>query len=154
MTSPTFLMPQHGNLPHGDPSPLTTTFWEGCAAGELLFQRCAQCDGANFPPSEHCRFCTAFDLVWERSLGRGRLYSWTVVHRAVTPAFQTPYAPAIVTLDEGYQMMSNIVGLGAAELRIDLAVHVAFHQTHDASPWKWSPTALLTAVLPYFTAPL
>jgi len=51
------------------------------------------------------------ELRWTPSEGRGEVYSWTVVHRPVSPEFEPPYAPAIITLDEGYQMLTNIVGL-------------------------------------------
>ena len=55
-------------------------------------------------------------LDWTTSAGLGEIYSWTVVHRPVTPEFDPPYAPAIVTLDEGYQMLTNIIGVTADEL--------------------------------------
>jgi uncharacterized OB-fold protein len=121
------LLPQTGDLPHADPSPLTEPFWAACARGELLFQRCGECGTATFPPTTHCRECLSDQLRWESSAGRGTLYSWTIVHRPVTPAFSTPYAPAIVTLAEGYQMVSNIVGTTSERLRLDLPLRVAFH---------------------------
>lgn len=134
------LQPQHGGVPHAAATALTAPFWEGCALGQLRFQRCASCGLPNFPPTEHCRYCASFDQVWETSSGHGRLYSWTVVHRPVTPAFVPPYAPAIVTLDEGYQMMTNVIGVGVDVLRIDLGVHVEFHRVGTEHLW-----------LPYFT---
>jgi len=123
------LSPQHGHLPHAEPSPVTRPFWEGCAAGELLFQRCRGCRAAQFPPAEHCRACLETDLGWERGAGLGSLYSWTVVHRPVTPAFTVPYTPAIVDLDEGYQMMTNLIGVAPEAITPDLAVQVEFHDT-------------------------
>jgi uncharacterized protein len=123
------LAPQHGDLPHAEPSPVTRPFWDGCAAGELRFQRCRGCRAAQFPPAEICRACLATDLAWERSAGLGTLYSWTVVHRPVTPAFSVPYAPAIVDLDEGYPMMTNLIGLTPDAITPGLAVRVEFHET-------------------------
>ncbi|OBF54808.1 hypothetical protein A5787_04380 [Mycobacterium sp. 852002-50816_SCH5313054-b] len=120
------LRPQSGPVPHAS-SHLSLPFWQGCRAGELRYQRCAACGVANFPPSEHCRQCLSADLRWERSDGRGEIYSWTVVHRPVTAEFEPPYAPAIVTLDEGYQMLTNIVGMAPADLAIGLRVRVEFH---------------------------
>lgn len=133
------LQPQRDGV-HVEATALTAPFWEGCAVGELRFQLCARCDRPNFPPSEHCRHCTSFEQVWESSSGRGRLYSWTVVHRPVTPAFVAPYAPAIVTLDEGYQMITTIVGVGVDALRIDLDLRVEFHRVGAEELW-----------LPYFS---
>ena len=66
------LAPQHGDLPHAEPSPVTRPFWDGCAAGELRFQRCRGCRAAQFPPAEICRACLATDLAWERSAGSFR----------------------------------------------------------------------------------
>jgi uncharacterized protein len=133
-----YLKPQAGELPHAVPSPLTTPFWDACRRGELLFQRCGQCGAATFPPTGFCRECLNAELRWERGAGRGTLYSWTVVHRPVTPAFTTPYAPAIVTLDEGYQMVTNIVNAKPADLCLGLPVRVTFHDVSGG------------LVLPYF----
>jgi uncharacterized OB-fold protein len=121
------LLPQRGDLPHAEPGPLTRPFWDGCAAGELRFQRCRGCRAAQFPPSEVCRACLGTDLSWERAAGTGTLYSWTVVHRPVTPAFAVPYAPAIIDLDEGHQMISNLIGLAPGRIVPGLPVQVEFH---------------------------
>lgn len=136
MTS--LLMPQATNLPHAIPSVITQPFWDACARGELLYQRCGHCDAVTFPPNEHCRHCLAFDQRWERSSGRARVYSWTTISRAVTPEFSTPYAAAIVDLDEGYQMMTNLIGVHPEGVRIGMEVHVEFHAVGD------------DLILPYF----
>jgi uncharacterized protein len=120
--------PRHGGLPHAVPGPLTRPFWDGCAAGELRFRRCRACRAAQFPPAEFCRSCLAADLVWERGSGLGTLYSWTVVYRPVTPAFRVPYAPAIIELAEGYQMLSNLIDIAPEAITPGLAVEVAFRQ--------------------------
>jgi uncharacterized OB-fold protein len=120
------LRPQSGPVPHAS-SELSVPFWQGCSAGELRYQCCESCGAANFPPTEHCRQCLSAELSWERSGGRGEIYSWTVVHRPVTAEFEPPYAPAIVTLDEGYQMLTNVVGVAPADLAIGMRVQVQFH---------------------------
>jgi len=89
-------------------------------------------------PARVCASCGAASLTWERSEGRGTLYSWTVVWRPQHPSFQVPYAPAIVALDEGFWMMTSIIGCEPDELRADLPVVVEFHPASDE------------AVLPYF----
>ena len=74
---------------------------------------------------EHCRYCLEDGAwTWQVSAGRGTLYSYTVVWRPVTPEYTVPYAPALVTLDEGFTMMTNLVGLEAADIRIDMPLHV------------------------------
>jgi uncharacterized OB-fold protein len=137
-TSDVFLEPQATALPHAVPSVITAPFWDACRRGELLFQRCGHCRAATFPPTDFCRSCQERELGWERSSGRGALYSWTVVHRPVTPAFVTPYAPAIVTLDEGYEMVTNIINTKPRQLRAGLPVRVAFFDVDGGM------------VLPYF----
>ncbi|OBH05764.1 hypothetical protein A5696_25105 [Mycobacterium sp. E2699] len=120
------LRPQTGPVPHAA-SQQSIPFWQGCRSGELRYQRCEACGLANFPPTEHCRQCLSAELHWERGGGLGEVYSWTLVHRAVTPEFEPPYAPAIVTLDEGYQMLTNLVGVNPEDLAIGLRVQVQFH---------------------------
>jgi uncharacterized OB-fold protein len=59
-----------------------------------------------------------------------------VVYRAATPVFETPYAPAIVTMDEGYQMLTNIIGTNAEDMRVGMAVQVDFR---EVSAGLWLP---------------
>lgn len=124
------LRPQSGPVPHAS-SQASVPFWQGCASGELRYQRCRPCGAANFPPTEHCRECLSAELSWMRSGGVGEIYSWTVVYRAVTPQFEAPYAPAIVTLDEGYQMLTNVIGVAPSDLTIGMRVSVQFHAVGD-----------------------
>lgn len=133
------LRPQPGPVPHAS-SHVSRPFWEGCRARELRYQRCAVCGLANFPPTEHCRQCLSQDVAWQRGSGRGEIYSWTVVYRPVTPEFEPPYAPAIITLDEGYQMLTNVVGVPPEDLAVGLPVRVQFHATGP------------DVTLPYFAA--
>jgi uncharacterized OB-fold protein len=135
----TSLRPQTGPLPQAS-SGVSVPFWQGCREGELRYQRCAVCGLANFPPTEHCRQCLSADVSWQRSDGVGEVYSWTLVHRPVTAEFEPPYAPAIVALDEGYQMLTNIVGVAAEDLAIGMSVQVQFHEVGE------------DVTLPYFTA--
>ena len=135
----TTLRPQTGPVPHAS-SQVSVPFWQGCRSGELRYQRCAPCGLPNFPPTEHCRQCLSADLDWRTSGGTGEIYSWTVVHRPVTAEFEPPYAPAIVTLDEGYQMLTNIIGVAPADLAIGMPVQVQFHEVGD------------DVTLPYFVA--
>jgi uncharacterized OB-fold protein len=125
------LAAQRAAVPHAVPGPLTAPFWQGCAERKLLFQRCASCATANFPPAEHCRHCLSTALEWERSAGNGVVYSWTVVHRAATPVFETPYAPAIIDMAEGYQILTNVIDTDIAQLRVGLAVTVDFRAVDD-----------------------
>jgi uncharacterized OB-fold protein len=120
-------MPGPG-IPLPAPSVISQPFWDGCARGELLFQRCLDCDRAIFNPASICRYCTSSRLEWRASAGRGEVYSWTVAWRPQHPAFPVPYAVAIVELDEGYQMLANIAGCAPDDLRVGARVAVFFQQ--------------------------
>src|SRR5207249_4777381 len=91
-------------------------FWEGLARGELRAKRCGAC--GRFVPLDPrvCSFCRSTELAWARVGGRGRLASFTIVHRAPSPAFadQVPYVLALVDLDEGVRMMARLVRPGGA----------------------------------------
>jgi uncharacterized OB-fold protein len=127
----TVLVPQAPGIPTGAHSAAAEPYWEGCLRGELLYQRCAECREVNMKPASSCGMCGAAALAWERSNGRGRLYSWTVVWRPQHPTFQVPYAPAIIELDEGFWLMSAIVGCDHEDLRADMPVVVEFHPAND-----------------------
>jgi uncharacterized OB-fold protein len=120
------LTPQAGPLPVGAHGPDSEPFWEGAKEGELRFVRCSACGEPDFPAAPHCRNCLSGALEWQVSTGHGTLYSYTIVWRPVTPDFTVPYAPAVVDLDEGYSMMTNLVGLDTDDIRIDMSVVVQF----------------------------
>ncbi len=106
-------------------------YWEGCRAGELRYLRCNVCGRIPSMPTPMCPRCRSRDLSWTASSGRGSLYSWTVVWRPQHPAFTVPYAPAIVRLDEGFWVMSAMVGCTPDELVDGLAVEVEFQAVDD-----------------------
>jgi uncharacterized OB-fold protein len=83
-------------------------FWDAAAAGRLDIQRCTACQALRFPPGPACPHCHC--LEWEaiRASGKGRLFSYTVVRHPVMPGFQGPAVVAIVELEEGVRMATNI----------------------------------------------
>lgn len=123
--------------PTGIPRPLpeleglSADFYGYCARGELRFQRCADCGRWRHVPREMCAECGSWDWSWERSTGRGRVFTWTVVGRALHPAFQDacPYAPAVIEMeDEGVRILSEVTDCAPGDLEIDLPVEVVFEQ--------------------------
>ena len=123
----TILEPRLTGIPVPRMSPESTRYWEGTRLGELRFQRCDACATANFGPGLVCRACRSRDLTWVAGTGAGAVYSWTVVWRPQTPAFDVPYAPAIIRLDEGYDLLTALVGLDHTEITEGLRVAVEFH---------------------------
>ena len=92
-------------------TPLPEPYWTGLTEGELRHQKCHQCGNAWLPAREECPRCLAADWEWTAASGRGRLISWVVYHQAFHPAFadRLPYNVAVVELDEGPRLVTNIV---------------------------------------------
>ncbi len=118
-------------IPLPRPTALSAPHWEGCRQGELRVQRCRSCEAYVFIPQPACTRCLSEDLEWVRSSGRGSVYSFTVVHRPQRPEFEVPYTVAIVELEEGWHMLTNLVGSEPGELRIGLPVEVEFKAMSD-----------------------
>jgi uncharacterized protein len=114
------------------PTPETQHFWEGTRQGALRLQRCDQCGHAYFPPRPFCPSCASRNVSVFNASGRGRLYSYVIHHRAV-PGFTPPYAIAVVELDEGPRMMTNIIECPQTPdaLQLDMKLEVAFQKLDD-----------------------
>ena len=106
----------------------TAAFWDACAAGRLLLQRCRDCTHWQFYPRRLCTACGGRALAWREASGRGRVKSWTIIRRAVSQAFEAdaPYVVALVALAEGPTMMANIVGCDPQSVAIGQPVRVTF----------------------------
>jgi uncharacterized OB-fold protein len=125
------------------PAPESRPFWEGAKAGKLMLPRCEACGRFWFPPSERCPHCLSTNFQWRETKGEGRIYSFVVYHRVYHPAFEgdVPYVVAIVELDEGPRLLTNIVA-PPEKVRCDARVRVQFM---EASPGVVLPKfALLT----------
>ncbi len=134
----TLLVPQTGPIPRPHPGPVSAPYWEGCALGELRFQRCTDCGGATHTPASMCAHCTSSALDWEVSSGIGDIYSWTTVWRPVTPAFTVPYTAVIVDMEEDWRILSNLVECEHDAAFVGMPVEVVFHPLDEG------------IVLPYF----
>ena len=111
----------------------TAEYWEACKREELRMQKCGACGHIRFPPSVICPRCFSEDAAWEKMSGRGRVYTWIVVHRPQHPAFydDVPYNVAIIELEEGPRMHSRIVGCANENIRIGMPVEVVFEKKND-----------------------
>jgi uncharacterized OB-fold protein len=113
-------------------TPETRHFWEGTRTGELRLQKCGACDHVYFPPRPFCPQCGSSDVSVFRASGRATLYSYVIHHRPV-PGFVPPYSIAVVELEEGPRMMTNIVEVPQTpeELRLDMPLEVVFQRIND-----------------------
>ncbi len=110
------------------PTPETEVYWEGCRKHELLLQRCTQCGEFQFYPRIICTNCASEDLEWVKGSGRGRVLTFAIVRRAVSEAYaaDVPYVVALIQLDEGPTMMSNVVQCDPETVKIGSPVQVIF----------------------------
>lgn len=113
------------------PTELSRPFWEGCRQHKLLVQRCGRCARCFFIPSAFCPHCLDVDHTWVQSSGRGEVVTWTVVWRPPTPAFEPPYVVAVVRLEEGYEMVTNLLDVDPDTDLMGAAVRVRFRQESD-----------------------
>jgi uncharacterized OB-fold protein len=108
-------------------------FFDGSLRGELMLQRCGACSRWMWPVRARCIECFSDDLAWTAARGTGTLYSYTLVHQVFHPGFasEVPYNVAMVDLDEGVRMVTNIVGLPDEELRVGMPLVVEFERISD-----------------------
>ncbi len=103
-------------------------FWEACRESRLSLQRCAQCGEFRYPISQVCPKCLSADFAWTDMSGRGTVFSYIVFHRAYHEGFKAdiPYNVALIQLEEGPRMFSNIVGTRNDQVGIGDAVEAVF----------------------------
>ena len=122
------------------PNPLheeaSRPFWEAAKRHELMLPRCRKCGQLFFYPRETCPVCLAADVDWEKASGRGRLYSFTVIHQPGNPVFtpETPYVYAMVQLEEGPRLISNLVDCRPEDAKVDMPVVAVYD---DVTP-EWT----------------
>jgi uncharacterized OB-fold protein len=124
------------------PDPVTRPFWEAAKQGRLRIQHCRKCGAHQFYPQTSCRVCLSEDLEWVDAKGTGTIYSYTVIHRAPSAPFDpdVPYTVALVDLDEGCRMLSNIVEVSPEAVRVGMPVEVVFEAiTPEISLPKFRP---------------
>ncbi len=116
------------------PEPDTQPFWDATKHHELRYQVCDDCDGIVFYPRRHCPHCMSFKLSWKTSRGEGAIYTYTVIRQIGHPAFaqRVPYAVAWIDLDEGFRMVSNVVGVDdPGSIRIGQRVRLTWEDQVD-----------------------
>ena len=108
-------------------------YWAACREGRLTAQRCGACGHLRWPPSVLCPKCLDEKTEWVTLSGRGTIYSWIIVHRPQHPAFfaDAPYNVAIVELEEGPRLHTNVVECANDDLRIGMRVEVVFEKIDD-----------------------
>ena len=104
----------------------TAFFWDGANCGELLIQKCSSCGTLRHPPRPGCGTCGSLEWDTIQSSGRGEVYSFVVYHHPPMPGFDPPFAIALIELEEGVRILSNIIDMPLDEITIGLPVDVTF----------------------------
>ena len=105
----------------------TAPFWDGCAAGRLVLPRCDECGELIWYTRLVCPFCASLSVTYTEVAGRGTVYSFTVMRRGAGPfAGVAPYVLALVQLDEGPTMFTNVVDVDPEAVTIGMSVRVVF----------------------------
>ena len=117
------------------PQPITPEakpYWEGLREGKLMLPRCRACRRAFFYPRVLCPHCHAADIEWFQASGRGTLHSFEIGYQSFNKAFKVkpPFVLAMIELEEGPRMMSNLIGIepDPKKIRCDMPVEVVFEK--------------------------
>jgi uncharacterized OB-fold protein len=111
----------------------TQEFWDGCRRGQLLLQKCGDCGAYRHPPAPICSTCLSPQHEWVEASGHGTVYTFVVVRETRAKGWEqlVPYVTAVVTLDEGPRMLTNIVDVAPEDVKIDMPVQVTFAEAED-----------------------
>jgi uncharacterized OB-fold protein len=123
--------------------PWSVKFWEGTKQHKLLIQECKDCGIKIFYPRKFCPECWSSDLSWSEASGKGKVFSYSVTMAGVEDKFagDLPFVLALVDLNEGVRMMTNIVNCRPDEVSIGMDVEVVFEDvTEEITLPKWKPT--------------
>ena len=122
-------------LPKPEPNADSLPYWTAAREQRLLIRHCTACGEKHFMPRHACPHCWSDRLEWTEAQGTGTVYTFSIVHRAPTPAFAaaTPYVIALVDLDEGPRMFANVVGDNALAVAIGDRVRVTFEDRGDGA---------------------
>jgi uncharacterized OB-fold protein len=108
-------------------------YWEGMRHNELRYQTCTKCGSIVFHPRYVCPYCLSAELKWQKSSGKGKIYSFSTLYRAAYEALKSriPYTLAIIEVDEGFFMFSEVVDCDPSRIAIGTPVKVVFHKIDE-----------------------
>jgi len=109
---------------------LSQPYWDAARDGQLKLQQCSHCSHMWHPTLPNCPRCQSREIIWTPVSGRGTVYSYTVVHHAahVAMAKRVPYVVALITLQEGPRLVSNLLECAPHEAHIGMEVELAFQE--------------------------
>jgi uncharacterized OB-fold protein len=124
------------------PNSETKPFWDGCKKHQLKFQKCKTCLYVRWPPSIICPKCHSPEVAWILARGRGKIYTYAIFHQVFHKEFKNdiPYIVAVVELEEGPRLITNIIGCSPDIITCDMPVEVVWEDvTKKVSLPKFKP---------------
>jgi uncharacterized OB-fold protein len=117
-------------------------FYEGARRHELMLMRCRSCGAWRLPSRPRCPDCLSTETEWSKASGRGTLYSFGIMHQKFAGfADDVPYNYAVVELEEGPRIVSNVVGVPNEDLRVDMPVVAYFDDvSEDTTLVRFTPS--------------
>lgn len=114
----------------GDAAP----YWRAIARGAVELQHCAACRRHVFPPRPFCPLCLGREVAWQEVDARGRVATFTTVHRATHPWFTgvVPYVYALVELPCGVRLPTRLVDVRPEDVCVGIDVEPRFERVDDA----------------------
>ena len=127
--------PESPALPQPIPNADSLPYWNGAREGKLLIRKCKACGAFHFMPRHLCPACWSDQLEWVQAKGTGSVHSYSVIARPPMAAFNAsaPYVVALIDLDEGPRMVTNILGDDALSVQIGDRVQVTFEDRGDGA---------------------
>ena len=128
--------------PKPRPAPESLPYWQAAQEHRLALPKCEDCGQFWFPPSATCPHCLSTNFAFQTVSGRGKVFSFVTFHRVYRPAFaqDVPYVVALVELEEGPRLLTNILGISHEEVRCEMPVEVVFDDyDEDVAVPKFRP---------------
>ncbi len=128
--------------PKPRPAPESLPYWQAAKEHRLALPKCEDCGQFWFPPSATCPHCLSTNFAFQTVSGRGKVFSFVTFHRVYRPAFaqDVPYVVALVELEEGPRLLTNILGISHEEVRCEMPVEVVFDDyDEDVAVPKFRP---------------
>ncbi len=116
-------------------TPETKPFWDGLREQKLMLPKCGECSRVFFYPRIVCPHCQSRNVGWIQGSGRGKLYSFEIAYQTISRVFKVkpPYVLAMVELEEGPRMLSNLIGIepDPKKIKCDMPVEIVYQKLTD-----------------------
>jgi hypothetical protein len=127
--------------PIPEPDEASRPFFDAALSGRLLLMKCGTCETVRLPSRQHCDACLSTEVEWVEASGRATVRSFGIMHQRLHPAFadEIPYNVAVVELEEGPRLPTNLVGIANDAIRVGMKVVLEWERHEDVALPKFRP---------------